>query len=852
MLQGEPRSVTTEIDQHFDASVEAAMQCQDLPLETLLRWQHVGARRMAANSIWWVAHSMNSRVLAFVENVTRVRSMFELLPPQRAALVEQGLLDQASRAIVVDLPTSGGKTVLAEFRILQALNQFDVDEGWVAYVAPTRALVNQIARRLRSDFSPLGIVVEQLTPAIEVDAIEEQLLSDATAASSFHVLVTTPEKLDLVIRNEKTTRPLALMVMDEAHNIEDEDRGLRIELLLATIKRDSPSTQFLLLMPFVPNAADIAKWLAPESGRTVSLGTTAWQPNDRMITMYQIERDVSERGGWRLITETLATSRNTLELPDHYRVGATKPLNLSFSKAKSSTTLTGAMAKVFSSRGTSVAVARRIVDVWSMARTVAADLAPVRPLPSDIELVQRFLATEISPQFELISLLDKGVGVHHAGLSDDARTLVESLAEGGLLRVLCSTTTIAQGINFPVASVFLASRHFPYGKEMSSRTFWNLAGRAGRIDHDSVGVVGLAAGSRPHEIRSYVAASTGDLVSRLEKLLDELEASNQLGNLVAVLQQDQWADFRSYVAHLWKQRRDLEAVLAESEQLLRNTYGYGALQGRSDESSRRKARALLEATRYYAHALSEHPENATLADATGFAPEGVRAAILSMRDLADFDLDAWKPGSLFATGGSSRLHELIGVMMRVPEIRRQLGDLGAFGDEHARIANIAQDWVAGVSLEDIARTHFSELTDSGSLTDALTATCRGIYRTLTTAGSWGLAALAKLPTSGLNFENLSEDDRRTINALPALLYHGVSTLPAVMMRINSVPRSIAVRLGDRFHVASATFGWSEDVRRAREFVRALSDEDWAEAAPANVAMSGADYKAIWHQLSGEP
>ena len=47
--------------------------------------------------------------------------MFELLPPQRAALLEQGLLDPAKTAIVIDLPTSGGKTLLAQFRILQAL-----------------------------------------------------------------------------------------------------------------------------------------------------------------------------------------------------------------------------------------------------------------------------------------------------------------------------------------------------------------------------------------------------------------------------------------------------------------------------------------------------------------------------------------------------------------------------------------------------------------------------------------------------------------------------------------------------------------------------------------------------------
>ena len=44
--------------------------------------------------------------------------------------------------------------------------------------------------------------------------------------------------------------------------------------------------------------------------------------------------------------------------------------------------------------------------------------------------------------------------MHHAGLSDDVRALMEWLAETGSLRMLCATSTIAQGINFPVSSVF--------------------------------------------------------------------------------------------------------------------------------------------------------------------------------------------------------------------------------------------------------------------------------------------------------------------------------------------------------------------------------------------------------------
>ena len=185
------------------------------------------------------------------------------------------------------------------------------------------------------------------------------------------------------------------------------------------------------------------------------------------------------------------------------------------------------MAQIMSQRGTSIAVAHNINSVWTMARHVSHTSPPFSPVPDEIRLVQNFLKTEISPGFELVDMLARGVGVHHAGLSDEVRALIEWLAEAGKLRVLCATSTIAQGINFPVSSVFLASRYVPqgalYNKEMPPRDFWNLAGRAGRMHHDSVGVVGLAAGESATEIIEYVSQALGEIVSRLVNMLNNLE-----------------------------------------------------------------------------------------------------------------------------------------------------------------------------------------------------------------------------------------------------------------------------------------------------------------------------------------
>ena len=334
MLQGEPAGISALLDKHFESGVDAAKAVGDTQTEVLLRWLHAASRQMVLGSIWWVLGKANSRVSYFIRDITKRQAMFELLPPQRAALQEQGLLDQAATAIVVDMPTSGGKTLLAQFRILQALNQFDAENGWVAYVAPTRALTAQIARRLRRDFEPIGVRIEQLTGAIEIDAFENDILTRTDDGRSFDVLVATPEKLQLVIRNEKILRPLALVVMDEAHNIEDETRGLRIELLLATIKRECKSANFLLLMPYVEKPETLARWLAEDinAGRAISFGTTSWKPNELIVGMYHAEEDKSIRAGWRLKYEALTTTRQTIHLKGVHRVGGVKPLNVAKSK----------------------------------------------------------------------------------------------------------------------------------------------------------------------------------------------------------------------------------------------------------------------------------------------------------------------------------------------------------------------------------------------------------------------------------------------------------------------------------------------------------------------------------------
>ena len=179
-VKGHPNDVIEQLKFHFDYAIQYTELGGNVELNLILRFLHPTFEKMVYNSLWMIGRSVNSRVTKFIDSITKAnKPIIELMYPQRHAILEGGLLDLAKQAIVVNMPTSSGKTLIAEFRILLALNQFADEKGWVAYVAPTRTLVNQVTSRLRRDLSaaPLNLRVEAVSGALEVDAYEDALLS---------------------------------------------------------------------------------------------------------------------------------------------------------------------------------------------------------------------------------------------------------------------------------------------------------------------------------------------------------------------------------------------------------------------------------------------------------------------------------------------------------------------------------------------------------------------------------------------------------------------------------------------------------------------------------------------------
>ena len=872
MARGSPADIEARLGYHFDKALQHCGGSASAELDVLLRIIRPMFAKMVGNSVWEVAKRVNSSVAQFVDAMAKSdRPILELLYPQQRALFHGGLLDPTSRAVAVSLPTSSGKTLLAEFKILQAIGS-PGSGARIAYVAPTRTLVNQIAARLRRDLGadPLGIKVEKATGAVEIDEFERSLLS---GSKPYDVLVTTPEKLLLMVRDPggSVAESLALCIVDEAHNMgaeaaaegggggggedaegeggggaapEGPSRGLTLELLLATVKRECQKASLLLMTPFVRNISDVAKWLDPRSPRSVNVGLE-WRPNDRVVGVcYARGRGRKIEG----VFEPLATCGGTVVVGGEISVGTTPNFSVTASKVARSRHMTAALlATQVSPDHNFLVLARTVRDAWRTAGVVYDNVREVPEVDGDLDMARRFVASELGEKFPLARYLGRGIGVHHAGLPDDVRHLMEVLMESGRLRTLVATTTIAQGINFPVSGILVSSYHYPR-KRMPHGDFWNLIGRAGRINQPSLGMVGIAVdgrgGSGAGDAKEYVMQAAGDLTSELVRMVGEAAAGGGGGggrglDLRRLAGDPRWSSFAQYVAHLRNRAKTLGQFAAESEIALRQTYGYGKL-GPAEQD------LLLGAVRRYGRSLDERPGLSHLADVTGFSPETVEGAIGAIPSAGIGPLD-WNPQDMFSRG-SGKISRLVGVMLgSIPEVGSLSGAMSGPRRDPEGIGALISDWVSGKSITAIAAAHFG-----GTGEAEITACVRALYQRVASSASWGLAGIQKIYDFGRGGQGEGGGGRGSGNGpaanLPAMVYHGVDTDEAVLMRINGVPRSVSKSIGaayarefkaDNIYAAESgrVLGWLSD----------LPGDRWR---PEGGSITGEECKEVWMRLSG--
>jgi len=152
------------------------------------------------------------------------------------------------RTTRIALPTSAGKTRIAEFCILRAL----ADKRRVVYVTPLRALFRQVERVLARTFVPLGASVTSLYGAIGTSSVDAKTLANAD------VVVATPEKLDFAIRQDAhVLDDVGLIVLDEGHMIGLGSREIRYEVLIQRLlRRNDAAERRIVCLSAMFNPAD--------------------------------------------------------------------------------------------------------------------------------------------------------------------------------------------------------------------------------------------------------------------------------------------------------------------------------------------------------------------------------------------------------------------------------------------------------------------------------------------------------------------------------------------------------------------------------------------------------------------
>lgn len=148
--------------------------------------------------------------------------------------------------------------------------------------------------------------------------------------------------------------------------------------------------------------------------------------------------------------------------------------------------------------------------VWAPTRKEADTLAYLisTNIPVSLPGIGKQVITSTEHDKMLRHTLEKGVAIHHGGISSRNRELVEQLFMERKIGVIVSCFTLSHGVNFPVRYLILSSLTNFDGKPLDPSTFHQIAGRAGRPGLDPYGVV--------------VTVTLGDLESFiLSKILSE-------------------------------------------------------------------------------------------------------------------------------------------------------------------------------------------------------------------------------------------------------------------------------------------------------------------------------------------
>lgn len=398
---------------------------------------------------------------------------------------------QSDENLLVCAPTGAGKTnvaLLTIFREIVGIKQRFKRSFKVVYVAPMKALAAEVTEKFGKRLGPLGLRVREFTGDMSLSRVE---------ALETHVLVTTPEKWDVVTRKtgSELGDAVTLFIVDEIHLLHD-DRGAVLESIVARTLRLSETAQrqvrLVGLSATLPNYADVGAFMRVNPKK----GLFHFDGSHRPVPLSQTFIGISEGG-----RSNSYEARRRREAKVH---------EMAWKKVKDSLQR-GHQAMIFvhSRKGTAMAAremlsraAEDLVEDIFLGGESSKGGAVRQPGKSSGKdgtetssaVLPTWAAKEIakSKSSDIRDLCARGVGIHNAGLPRPDRKLVEKLFAEGVIRLLCCTATLAWGVNLPARTVIIMGTEV-YNAEkggfvqLGMLDVMQIFGRAGRPQFDTEG-----------------------------------------------------------------------------------------------------------------------------------------------------------------------------------------------------------------------------------------------------------------------------------------------------------------------------------------------------------------------------
>lgn len=423
--------------------------------------------------------------------------------------------------LLICAPTGAGKTNVAMLTVLRTIENFrhnghiQLKNFKIVYIAPLKALVQEqmreFQRRLTATY---GIVVNELTGDL---SLSKQQIAET------QIIVTTPEKWDIITRKDPSyVKLVKLVIIDEIHLLHDE-RGPVLESLVSRAIRKSETTGFDIrivgLSATLPNYADVAKFI-----RAKPEGLFYFDASYRPCPLEQVYIGVKEQKAIKRIAamNEACYDRMYQSLQDHHQL---------------------------------------IIFVHSRKETFTTAKYLMEKL--DIDIVEQEGVKEILKQesesmsnSKLKEVIPQGFGIHHAGLTKQDRSTVEDLFAQGHLRVLVSTATLAWGVNLPAHTVIIKGTE-TYSPEsgtwvqLSPQDILQMLGRAGRPRYDKNGE-GIIITSQD-EVQYYLAILNQQLPIEsqlIHKLVDNISAEVVSGSITTIEEGIEWLSYTYFFVRM--------------------------------------------------------------------------------------------------------------------------------------------------------------------------------------------------------------------------------------------------------------------------------------------------------------